>query len=588
MHKVTTAFAAAATLAVAALAAFGPWRAQAESIVLRKALQKPGGIAARDEFGSSVLITPDLRIVVGAQHAQVAGRNAGAAYVFDANGTPLRTLTDNTPADDDRFGASLAALGSTIAVGIPYDGDNDNESGSVALFAPTAATPTQIVKTDPVVVGALFGMSLASVGNVQLLIGAPKDDVGPTKGAGNAYLFDARTGAVLPVTPSSSASGDEYGWAVTTVGSTLVVGAPAADSGRGAVFLFDANRAFLRKITGPVLPPGDVGSRFGTALAAVGPNLVVGAPKAKGAGGSNSGVAYLYDLAGNQLRTYGEPGSAQGNLFGFALAARGPEFVASAPQDEVTAVDEAGSAYVVDAASAAIQGTIHNPEPLKQDYFGGGDEKGGSRPLARPTVATMGPLLAVGVPQDDPSGTEDAGTVYLYQLPPPPGTNYCLADADCNDGNAANGIETCVAFFCQPGDASGACADDGNGCTDLVVGADGTCRHVEREGLAALDCRLASIEAILAQNVGAFRGGFVLRLRRLTIAARAALERAKQTRGKKARRSVTKLARRMKRVIAIVDRGVPKDKIDQGIGGTMRDLASQITNRAPSVRKSLL
>src|SRR5204862_7074329 len=57
-----------------------------------------------------------------------------------------------------------------------------------------------------------------------------------------------------------------------------------------------------------------------------------------------------------------------------------------------------------------------------------------------------------------------------------PIANCCVSDADCDDGNFCNGLETCVDNQCTPG-AAPSC-DDHNGCTDDSCDPQLGCLHV--------------------------------------------------------------------------------------------------------------
>src|SRR5207247_8455774 len=103
-------------------------------------------------------------------------------------------------------------------------------------------------------------------------------------------------------------AGDQFGFAVTAVGSTVLIGAPGA----GRAFLFDGTSgALLRTLAAPTPEAGD---QFGYAVAALGSNLLVGAPGAGDLGASpNAGRAFLLDRrAGALLQIFATPTPAGG------------------------------------------------------------------------------------------------------------------------------------------------------------------------------------------------------------------------------------------------------------------------------------
>src|SRR5439155_554132 len=72
------------------------------------------------------------------------------------------------------------------------------------------------------------------------------------------------------------AAGDQFGFAVATAGSRLLIGAPGDHDGAGAVFLFAFNTGeLIRTFTKPTPRAGD---RFGASIAVTQAGVLVGAP----------------------------------------------------------------------------------------------------------------------------------------------------------------------------------------------------------------------------------------------------------------------------------------------------------------------
>ena len=134
-------------------------------------------------------------------------------------------------------------------------------------------------------------------GNV--LVGAHNDTTGETYN-GAAYLFDGGTGALLQTFVNPQASFDDrFGFAVTGAGDNVLVGAPTDSTGArrsGAAYLFDGvSGALLQTFLNPTPAPGDF---FGWSLAAMGENIVVGAPD-DSAGADRAGATYLFGVGGS-------------------------------------------------------------------------------------------------------------------------------------------------------------------------------------------------------------------------------------------------------------------------------------------------
>src|SRR5207249_3487864 len=89
-------------------------------------LNTPQPPAAGDAFGSGVALAGG-QAFVGAPGNDAAAENAGAVYVFQGAPTAgvlgnfLRTIYSPTPHRNAAFGAALAAGGTHLVVGAPFD-----------------------------------------------------------------------------------------------------------------------------------------------------------------------------------------------------------------------------------------------------------------------------------------------------------------------------------------------------------------------------------------------------------------------------------------------------------------------------------
>jgi hypothetical protein len=93
--------------------------------------------SSRDNFGRSVAIYGNY-IVVGAEHEDTGGENAGAAYLFKigSNGsvTELAKFQGHDTSSRDYFGGSVAIYGNYIVVGVKYEDTGGDNAGAVYLF----------------------------------------------------------------------------------------------------------------------------------------------------------------------------------------------------------------------------------------------------------------------------------------------------------------------------------------------------------------------------------------------------------------------------------------------------------------------
>jgi cysteine-rich repeat protein len=141
-----------------------------------------------------------------------------------------------------------------------------------------------------------------------------------------------------------------FGASVAAVGTNVVVGAPApggvAPAGPGAAYVFDGvTGTLLHRLTAPTPTDND---GFGQAVGALGSNVLVSALR-NGPGGASSGAVHLFDGAtGDLLRTFVDPAGNQ--YFGYTVATVGSNVVVGAPS--------AGLAYLFDGASATLLHTF--------------------------------------------------------------------------------------------------------------------------------------------------------------------------------------------------------------------------------------
>jgi len=235
---------------------------------------------------------------------------------------------------------------------------------------------------------------VAAVGE-NVLVGALGDDTGETD-AGAAYLFDGKTGALIRgFQKPSPAAADWFGGAVAAVGENVLVGAPLDDLGgtdAGAAYLFDGKSgALLQTLRNPTPDKDDW---FGVALAANGGRAIVGAMQ-DDAAGADAGAAHLFDLATGAL-IKSLPGGAAGDWFAVAVAAYGDGFLVGAPLRDSGARD-AGEVTQVSAAGEVVR-TYPSPEAAAGGQFGR-------------AIAALGAHFAAGAP--GPADGGEGGLAWL-------------------------------------------------------------------------------------------------------------------------------------------------------------------------------
>ncbi|MCW1887007.1 choice-of-anchor D domain-containing protein [Luteolibacter flavescens] len=373
-------------------------------------------------FGTSVSLH-GTRLVVGEYRKDLTVEDAGVCHVYDlagsTPGTPTHTLKKVTPEAADYFGNAVAVSGNTVLAGAFHDDTGDSESGSSYLFdlgSGTPLVPTMALSSPLASSADRFGAAVAIAGDL-VVVGAPDSESGASK-AGRIRLFDL--GSSDPKTPlatienPSPAADDAFGSAVAVSGTLFAVGTPGDDTGAinaGCVHVFNAAAIDL---TEPSLfipnPQPGAGDEFGKAVAMSGNLLVVGVAADDG-DGTDSGRAYVFDLAGSNpatpTRILNNPNPANGDRFGESVSISGTRIAVGAPGDDATGTDS-GKAYVFDLSSPTPTSpwlTFDNPTPSADDKFGS-------------SVAISEDRVAISSPDDD-AGAANAGIVHVYLLATP-------------------------------------------------------------------------------------------------------------------------------------------------------------------------
>ena len=430
--------------------------------------------AAGDHFGWSVA-PAGSNVVVGAPlYDELGASNVGAAYLLSgSSGTPLRTFQNPMPATADEFGWSVAAIGSLVAVGAPFDDGAGLDAGAVYLFDSVTGVLVHTILNPAAGNNDHFGWALAALGS-KLLVTAPADDTG-AGGGGAVYVYETDGTLRRVFLNPAPAAGDEFGWSVAACGGDVLIGAPRHDVAvpapnppgvdAGAAYLFSAaSGAVLRTFVNPAPAADDL---FGRSLAALGSQVLVGAPHADG-GAPNVGVVYLFDSgSGLLLNTIMNPAPAEDDEFGNALAGVGTaKALIGAHLDDAGGID-VGAAYLIHAATGALLQTFQKSAPVASDEFGR-------------ALTAVGPRILIGAPFDDAGGI-DGGAVYFFN-DVSCGNGVVNPDEQCDDANGTDGDgcdSNCRFTGCGNGVVTaGEQCDDGN-----ALSGDGCSATCQRENV---------------------------------------------------------------------------------------------------------
>ena len=395
------------------------------------------------EFGYA-LATLDGHIVVGDPGAADNAPTAGAAYIYSAAGTSPATtianLSDLCVPDvsaTDEPGMTLEVLGQYILIGYPGT-DNPDNCGLIEIrdlsFTLIRTITKPSIYDDPVA-GDMLGFSVKWIDSDYFLASSPGRTVDGIASAGEVYLFDATDGTVIQrYTNPNPGEGDLFGAGIEIQGDYVLINSmPEVEDPRnsGAVSVFEMD------FTGNTPDAACLGSfmtfknHFGTSVAAMGENVLIGAPDADFQGVIDAGRAYLMSPdSGWPILTLSTESTADGpgdgDQFGYQVAAAGNNILVSAPGRTVDGVDGAGAVFLFD-ANGNLRQTFENPTPEEGDEFG-------------MAISVMDDYVLVGAPYHDEGDVTNSGAAYLFPIDPTgadpnpaPIATFLNPDADAED-----------------------------------------------------------------------------------------------------------------------------------------------------------
>jgi hypothetical protein len=261
-----------------------------------------------DEWGFSVAIGDEQRILIGAPHADSCFPNeAGILVGYCPSGTswlPSFTLGDPNACSvtyHEGFGCSVASSGATVAVGangVDPAWGYQTGPGQAFLFHCTCSGHGALATlTGPT---PRFGESVALDGD-ELIVGSYGAAYAFTR-VGSSWIAQGTLDAQDPL------AGGEYGSAVALRGDIALVGDPTnaiAGTNAGAVYVFRRSAASWSRIGVLVGNDSVAGDRFGAALALSDARIAVGAPLAD-TQGADAGAVYVFELPQAPPHTYCE------------------------------------------------------------------------------------------------------------------------------------------------------------------------------------------------------------------------------------------------------------------------------------------
>lgn len=407
-------FRRAPLVAVAAVVVFFVGVTVASAIVFGETKLTASDGAEGDRFGRAVAVAGE-RLAVGAVHDDnLNGTDAGAAYLYEPDGSGGWTETKLTASDGengDWFGSAVAISGDRLVVGAEREGGAVG-AAYVLEFDETAGWVEQAkLEASDGGVGDQFGISVAISGD-RIVVGARGDDDNGTD-AGAAYVYEADGNGGWTET-KLLASDLEAGWfghSVAISGDRIVVGAFRSDLSPGAAYVYEPDGSGGWAETKIMASDGQDNDQFGISVAVSGDRIVVGADFNHTELEDNAGAAYVYEADGSGDWTETAKlteSEEEAGFFGHVVAVSGDRTVVGAPGNVPGQPnDRPGTAYVYDLDDAGDwNGVRLKPasEVELSDLYGRAVALSGDQ---------VGDRIAVGAREDDDNGVA-AGAVYLY------------------------------------------------------------------------------------------------------------------------------------------------------------------------------
>lgn len=316
-----------------------------------------------------------------------------------------RTLTSPASQTDGYFGYAVSVSSSIAVVGASDEtaGGYTNAGNAYTFNAKTGAVISTLTSPNAQS-GGYFGTSVAISGDT-IVVGAPYETAGGYANAGNVYAFNAMTGTLIStLTSPNPQTYGLFGYSVAVIGDTVVVGAPHEDSNgitnAGNSYTFDAaTGTFISTLTSP---NAQFNGEFGYSVAASGKVDVVGAPGENSSGNEAAGNVYTFSAkTGALISTLTSPNAQYNGEFGVSVGASGNNIVVGANFETANGYADDGHAYTFDATTGALTNTLTSPNQQDGGWFGF-------------SVAVSGSTVVVGAPRETLNGYTQAGRAYTF------------------------------------------------------------------------------------------------------------------------------------------------------------------------------
>lgn len=382
--------------------------------------------SANDNFGRAVAVdATGTRVIIGAPNAdETSTSNNGAVYIFRRDGSTWtqEAILNQATTNNQYFGDSVAIDDTGTRIVIGMYGFNSAQ-GCVYVYTRSGTSwnlEVQLQSTNDQN-DDRFGFSVACNSDCSWIItGAPRNNSGSTR-SGTVYTW-RRDGTIWfeenKLIQNDPVNNDYFGYSVALdqTGTRAIVGAyladPSAISSAGSAYVFLRTGNVWAQEAKLVASDSSTNAQFGFAvdMDSSGQRVVIGANLATVSALTTAGAAYIFQRSGTNWTQEVKliPSDlATADNFGTSVAISGDglKVVIGAPFQNPSAIADAGCVYVFNKiAFEWLQETKVTASDLQaSDNFG----------YALDLSEDSGRLI-VGAFNEDPSGTSNAGSSYIY------------------------------------------------------------------------------------------------------------------------------------------------------------------------------
>ncbi len=206
----------------------------------------PNGSGQTAYFGQSIDIDGNI-CVVGSPNI-----NAGEVYVFELNSSnewvEVAKLTPSDGVNSDNFGAKVSIEADVIVASAPLKDATTTDEGAVYIFEKPLTGWTNGTETIKLVspntgVFSEFGASI-DLKDDELLIGAPKEDVGAVVSAGRIYIYTKSTSSWTSASlqaelTTTNVGGGDYIGLEAKFGDGVIVSGALTGNSAGTLHVFE-------------------------------------------------------------------------------------------------------------------------------------------------------------------------------------------------------------------------------------------------------------------------------------------------------------------------------------------------------------